>query len=155
MGDSTGIVSVQQEAWKDRGINLIDESDPEHLAATWAEAISQYSDLGRIMVATSNDQVVGYCAIERTADLYVVYLTALEVSPRHRNMGIGSRLINVAADVSGRIGAHEIRAWIGESELPAISFLNSAGWGVTGASRTVIDESRGNTRQEIEFETAL
>ena len=155
MGDSIGIVSVQQEAWNDRGLNLIDEIDPDHLAATWAEAIGQHSDLGRIMVTTSDDLVVGYCVIEKTVDINVAHLTALEVSPRYRNIGIGSRLINIGADVSIRMGAHEIHAWIGEDETAAVSFLISAGWAVTGASRTVIDESSGLTRQEIQLQTTL
>jgi ribosomal protein S18 acetylase RimI-like enzyme len=155
VGDSAGIVSVQQEAWHDRGLNLIDEIDPDQLAATWTEAIGQRSDLGRIMVTTSDDLVVGYCVIEKTTDINVVQLTALEVSPRYRKIGIGSRLINMAADVSDRMGAHEIHAWIGENEAPAKSFLTSAGWALTGASRTLIDESSGITRQEIQLQTAL
>jgi GNAT superfamily N-acetyltransferase len=155
VGDAVGIGSVQLAAWNDRGIDLIDGFATDDIKDMWVDAIVHQSDHGRVMVTTWDDQIVGYCAIERSAHPTVVALSALEVLPDRRNHGVGSRLINMAADVAGRMGAHEIRTWIGDNEATTMGFLESAGWALTGASRTVSEESRGLFRFELELKTQL
>jgi ribosomal protein S18 acetylase RimI-like enzyme len=153
--DSLEISRVQRAGWVHRGIHLLDDLSEEDLAATWAEAIQQQAIQGRIVVTTSDVIVVGYCVIESSDDSSLAYVTALEVSPSHRKMGIASRLINVVADIARRMGAHELQTWVGDTEIEAIGFLKSAGWASTGAFRSVSDEKGHMFRDEVQLLTKL
>jgi len=153
--DSLEISRVQRAGWVHRGIHLLDDLSEEDLAATWAEAIQQQAIQGRIVVTTSDAIVVGYCVIESSDDSSLAYVTALEVSPSHRKMGIASRLINVVADIARRMGAHELQTWVGDTEIEAIGFLKSAGWASTGAFRSVSDEKGHMFRDEVQLLTKL
>jgi len=68
-------------------------------------------------------------------------------------------LTNAAADLAMSAGMDEMTAWLGRDETAAQHLLQSAGWTLTGATRTVAmataTESLAQERNEIEFLVSL
>ena len=52
-------------------------------------------------------------------------------------------------------GMDEMTAWLGRDETAAQHLLQSAGWTLTGAERTVAMESPAQERNEIQFLVSL
>lgn len=155
--DAPRIARLQATSWESRGIiSFTDDEADQFAEATqqWEIAIRDMQSQGRVLVVEIHGEVVGFAAISVSQPAEFSELVALEVDPTHRREGIGSRLINAAADIAVRMNAHMIRAWVEESEIAAQTLLRETGWATSGATRVTQNES-GQNRNESEWITYL
>lgn len=144
-------------SWQSRGISGITADIPDYVRQTtlqWEVAIRDMQSYGRVIVVEAPGEVVGFAAISIPQPDDFSELLALEVDPKHRRLGIGSRLINATADIAKRMNALMIRAWVEEDEIAAQALLRETGWDVSGATRVTQNES-GQNRNESQWVTYL
>jgi N-acetylglutamate synthase-like GNAT family acetyltransferase len=167
--DAQGITQLQISNWQTTHSVLAQLLDPEDVESEWAQAITFHGDLGRVLVCERNGTLVGVIAIEFQGELGLISL--LEVAPAVRRQLIGARLLNAVADIAVQAGCQHMSLWLNDDHSGAKSFLESMGWGRSGATRTVSadlgdlvdstdDKGAQNsphefTEQQCEFTTSL
>jgi ribosomal protein S18 acetylase RimI-like enzyme len=114
---------------------------PEVLRPAWERTIqSPPSDRHVVLVAVSDDLVVGFAAAGPSADRdagdHDGQLAVLVVDPAHQRSGHGSRLLAAVVDHLRSQGITSMTAWLPEGDLARSAFLTSAGMRLDGARRT-------------------
>ncbi len=136
-GDDVAMTAIQVGAWRSShtdvlGDDVLDALDTVRMREQWAEAISSPPGPGfAVLVACAGADVVGFAAVAPGQ------LLALEVEPRHRRGGHGSRLLSAAVDRLRRDGAGEIATWVLDGDTARETFLAGAGLGPDGRTRTL------------------
>lgn len=149
-GDEIAVTAVQLRAWRS-GIgelvpDLVERLDVPAMTAQWAAAITSPPTPGhRVLVALDGARVVGLAAVVPVTD--GVEVTALEVEPDHRRGGHGSRLLAACVDLGRQDGAAHVMTWALDDDAVRATFLDSAGLGRDGASRTLVEGGAG--QQEL------
>lgn len=126
--------------------DLLQNFDPVALGESWERAIEEGSGAGRILVALSEDVIVGFVAAtapsplpggdtplnQRPAD---VELVALEVPTQFGRHGHGSRLLAAITDLLAQMGATRVQIWVVAGDEAKTRFLASAGFAPSGLRR--------------------
>jgi GNAT superfamily N-acetyltransferase len=140
--DAPAIAALQCDIWRHDYPQLFagaagDELNPTSVAERWSPVLRGEIP-GFVLVATSQDHVVGFAAIDIHDDQAQVH--ALLVSPPVRRLGHGSRLMSACADLAQQNGAREAVMWCLKSDSALRQFVESSGWAVDGGYRELSDE---------------
>lgn len=140
--DAFLIATLQCDTWRHDYADLFtgpagDALSPESVAERWRPALRQDMP-GFILVATAQDQIVGFAAADVRDGQAEVH--ALLVSPGGRRLGHGSRLMSACADLAQQSGANEAVMWCVESNRALRTFVESSGWAVDGGFRELSDD---------------
>ena len=92
-------------------------------------------DGGRVLVATAGDTILGFSAVEPPDEEGRSELTGLFIAPSAWRRGIGSSLVDAAAELAETWGATALRV-VGSSE-----FYLRTGWQVVGETGTPLGEA--------------
>jgi GNAT superfamily N-acetyltransferase len=153
--DGAALGDIHARAWRTTYATLLPEEartalEPGDLAASWSQAVSAPpSRRHRVLVATAEGALVGFVALgpasDEDADQAVdAEIMVLVVDPDTQHRGHGSRLLNAAVDVLRDDGFRRVATWVPDADGPRREFLESAGFGVDGATR-VLDTSGDGT----------
>ena len=83
---------------------------------------------GRILIAQSASLALGFvCMLTADAD-GSVYINNLHALPEHKGRGVGSALLDAAAQWARASGARAMHLRVLETNTPAIGFYESRGW---------------------------
>lgn len=147
-GDEDAIADVQLDAWRAThaevvGVDALSALDRDAVRAQWAAAITRPPGPGyRVLVACEGATVVGLAAVAplpAPEDSPLAApggeLLALEVAPRARRSGHGSRLLTAVVDGLRQDGADHLLAWVLDGDAARGQFLRSAGLGPDGTVR--------------------
>ena len=155
--DSDQITHLQITNWKLSHPEIAHLLDAEDVQSQWAHAITDQGARGRVLICERDGILVGVAAVEFDQD--IGHLSLIEVAPDLRRTLIGSRLLNAAADLAHKSGCMRLNCWLNEDQHDGRLFLESTGWGISGASRTLgtvtDDPDRTVVAHQIEFTTSL
>ncbi len=143
--DASFVASIQLNCWRhdfdwpDEIFAALAAADPE---MQWARAVIAPPGPGyRLLVATSGSEIVGYGALAPSSDpdtqVGEVEIVAWEVSPQHRRLGHGSRLLAAMADHARAVSGRVLTIWTPAHDEVRRLVLTEAGFGPDGAHRTV------------------
>ncbi len=140
--DAGAIAALQCATWRHDYSDLFagpagDDLEPEVVAERWRPVLRQEIP-GFVIVATSENQVVGFAAAEVRDGAAQVH--TLLVATDARRLGHGSRLMSACADLVQQVGAHEAVMWGLAGDRALADFLTSAGWAPDGGSRQLSDD---------------
>jgi ribosomal protein S18 acetylase RimI-like enzyme len=124
--DYTAIAKLHADNWKRtyRGIlsdhYLDNEVDGERLQL-WHQRFLSPSDNQFVVVATSEDTIIGFCCVYLDDDpTFGALIDNLHVSPGLQKSGIGKKLVQAAAKhVSEHAALKKMYLWVYESNLNA------------------------------------
>ena len=133
--DSDKIALLQITNWERSHPAIAHLLDHEDVQSQWAHAITDQGTRGRVLICERDGVLVGVAAIE--FDQEMGHLSLIEVAPDLRRALIGSRLLNAAADLAHRSGCVRLSCWLNEDQHDGRLFLESTGWGASGATRTL------------------
>ena len=155
--DSDQITHLQITNWKLSHPEIAHLLDAEDVQSQWAHAITDQGARGRVLICERDGILVGVAAVEFDPD--IGHLSLIEVAPDLRRTLIGSRLLNAAADLAHKSGCMRLNCWLNEDQHDGRLFLESTGWGISGASRTLgtvtDDPDRTVVAHQIELTTSL
>ena len=155
--DSDQITHLQITNWKLSHPEIAHLLDAEDVQSQWAHAITDQGARGRVLICERDGILVGVAAVE--FDQEIGHLSLIEVAPDLRRTLIGSRLLNAAADLAHKSGCMRLNCWLNEDQHDGRLFLESTGWGISGASRTLgtvtDDPDRTVVAHQIELTTSL
>jgi GNAT superfamily N-acetyltransferase len=160
-GDESLITAIQVSAWRNAHGELLGESvlellDEAAMTASWRVAILAPPGPGyRVLVACAGPRVVGFAAVAplTAADPEQApggLLLSLEVEPAEQRAGHGSRLLAAAVDLLRLDGADQLETWVLAGDVAREQFLDQAGLGPDGASRTLATGPGPDGRQVTE-----
>lgn len=162
--DSTAIAEIQRDHWHRRyDANDIAQSgsrDFEAFAQRWALTIERPQNAHfRVLVATSDDVVVGFGVVYPSQDPDSdpdsdSEIGEFVVASAYRRVGHGSRLLNACADTMRADGYSRAVCWLDVGDDPARSFLVGSGWSPDGAHREFAGTEESRLRQ-IRMQTNL
>ena len=155
--DSDQITHLQITNWKLSHPEIAHLLDAEDVQSQWAHATTDQGARGRVLICERDGILVGVAAVEFDQD--IGHLSLIEVAPDLRRTLIGSRLLNAAADLAHKSGCMRLNCWLNEDQHDGRLFLESTGWGISGASRTLgtvtDDPDRTVVAHQIELTTSL
>ena len=155
--DSDQITHLQITNWKLSHPEIAHLLDAEDVQSQWAHAITDQGARGHVLICERDGILVGVAAVEFDQD--IGHLSLIEVAPDLRRTLIGSRLLNAAADLAHKSGCMRLNCWLNEDQHDGRLFLESTGWGISGASRTLgtvtDDPDRTVVAHQIELTTSL
>ena len=137
--DSHKIAELQITNWRLSHPDIARLLKHKHVQSQWSHAITDQGANGRVLICERNGVLVGVAAVEFEQE--IGHLSLMEVAPDLRRGLIGSRLLNAVADLAQRSGCLRLISWINENQHDGQMFLESSGWSVTGATRTLGTES--------------
>lgn len=143
-----------QEAAQDSSGLLLAAPDRE---ATLAEPDSRPRLLAaRRLVAEWNGVAVGVVSVNGHRDEPTSSnLTGLWVAPAARNHGIGTLLVEAAADLAARDGKTQLYYWVGTDNASAIALASNIGFRVTSYRRSLETDDEQQDEQEVAFVMSL
>lgn len=144
--DVSAMATVQVSAWRDSYAavlppELLDELDPEPIAATWGTALDKPGDVrNRVLVALERASVRGFAVTGPSTDPDADpaadgAIAELLVEPTSRNAGHGSRLLQACADTLRADQFRRATTWLASTDDRCRTFLAGAGWAPDGAHR--------------------
>lgn len=142
----------------------------QEVARTWHATITQPPSSHRgVLVARENDDVVGFAAFAGAQDLDAkvqdepaipglpfdvpracAQILAFEVSPAHRRLGHGSRLLAGIADTAGATAIPGLVTWIIPEDEGRVRFFQQAGFTPVGVRRN-LDTGAGSLIEHLWF----
>lgn len=162
-GDVAEIARIQVDTWRTAYRRflppaVLEALAPERALAAWEAAVATPpSPAHRVLVATEQDQLVGFVAIgpseEDDAGPGEAAVAALLVEPRWGRRGHGSRLLAAAVDHLRGDGVGRLVAWVPEGDAASAGFYGAAGWERDGTVRTL--EADGGTVREARWHVSL
>lgn len=131
MMQSFDVVPASQEHIK--GISEI-----ERLCFTrpWSEqqmADELKYDYARLLAAVSGGKTVGFIDFHIVCDS--AHINNVAVLPEYRNSGVGSRLVEVAIDISRRMDCEALTLEVRAANAPAKALYTKKGFAVVGVRR--------------------
>lgn len=166
------IATVQRRVWAalvpdrepglaEAGQLMLTGVSQEEMEQGWAAAISRPPAAAyRVLVATEDDQVVGYATTMPTQDADTEpgrdgQIDELAIDPSARRRGHGSRLLHAAVDTLRADGCVRARCWIPTTDDVLRTFLTDAGWAADGSSREIGTDDDTIRLKQIRLHTAL
>ena len=165
--DVDEIARIQVDTWRFAYASMLPSAVLDILTsdtarAVWRDAVLHPpSPRHRVLVATEQDQRVGFAATSPADDLEegdpepdsTVLISALVVEPRWGRRGHGSRLLAAAIDLARTDAMTRATVWIPEQDTALREFYVSAGWAPDGLVRA-LDTGSGELR-EIRLHASL
>ena len=155
--DSHKIAQLQITNWQRSHPEIARLLNHEDVQSQWAHAITDQGTRGRVLICERDGVLVGVAAVE--FDQEIGHLSLIEVVPDLRRALIGSRLLNAVADLAYRSGCVRLSCWLNEDQHDRRLFLESTGWGATGATQTLStdtdDPNSAVVVDQIELTTSL
>lgn len=137
--DIPAIISCSLDAWR---LRISDESllpSTDVLHAGWQQYFDAPRADGRhLLVATADDQVVGWLMSDAAEDLLMVKaveILDITIHPEHLRQGHGSRLVHALVDLCRREGADAVEMWCMVDDTAVTTFLSAQGFAPDGALR--------------------
>jgi len=145
LGDVPSLTRVQQRCWVDapgmpQGAPTPNAAESER---AWERAIlAPPSPRHRVWVALDRDEIVGLAALAPASDPDLdaqtdSELIVLAVDPAHRRHGHASRLLSATMQSLTDGEEQTATSWVNASDDASRRFLETAGWGVDGAHRSL------------------
>lgn len=161
--DADAVARVQLTTWREAYAGLLPAEalaalEPEAVADRWRSAAdAPPSPRHHLLVACADGEVVGYAATAPATDADCDPATEAElltvtVLPAESGRGHGSRLMAAAVDHLRTDGFTAAVTWAFDVDPGTQSFLESAGWGLDGASR---DLDMGRLVHQVRLRTVL
>jgi GNAT superfamily N-acetyltransferase len=147
--DSEAMAALTLASWRAQPADLLpadalDAVTVADLATDWREAVSAPpSPRHVVLTALEGDDVVGYALLapsqdpDAAADGSSGEVVDLVVREDRTRRGHGSRLLAAAVDSLRETGTGELVVWVSVGDDAFLAFLDSAGLGADGASRTL------------------
>ena len=167
--DATTIAALQREAWLVDWLEP-DQLDPAHLdgafgdleehAERWRSTLTHSPEARfRVLVATSNDVVVGYVVVHPGTDpdadpVRDAEMGDLAVLPAARRDGHATRLVQAAVDTAAADRFAYLRTWVAAGDDGARLLLTSGGWASDGAYRE-LEAPDGRRVKQVRLHTAV
>jgi ribosomal protein S18 acetylase RimI-like enzyme len=159
IADAEAIAAVQSGAWAQRFATTVPPGELPNagdLVDQWRsllEVAGADPRTGLVLVATEDDQVVGFLAAGPSADDDAVAdeceITELAVDPAATGSGHGSRLLTAWADLSAPAGVTAGRIWLTAADDELRGLLGAAGFAPDGAMGTLDLRADGTVLVEI------
>ena len=121
----------------------------EHLAPLFAEAddsesqIADYINLGEILVARENGEIVGHVQIVETAETGTFEIKSLAVAEALRSQGIGAALVQAALADCRKQDARTVLVATAAASIGALAFYQRQGFRIRRVIRDFYVPSRG------------
>ena len=162
--DATTVATLQREAWLADWLDATQLDDAfgeltEH-ADRWRSTLTHSPEARfRVLVATSDDVVVGYVVVHpgTAADAAPVRdaeLGDLAVVPAARRAGHATRLVQAAVDTTAADGFRYLRTWVAADDDGTRLLLTSGGWASDGAYRE-LEAPDGRRVKQVRLHTAV
>jgi len=111
---------------------------PRSMRVDYPRTIENIADLidTRLLtlVATKNDQLVGYISVDVVGSIHIVNITDIAVLRRLRKQGIGSALVLAVQSWLTQKGIHQVQLEMQSKNHPAINLANKLGYEFCGYS---------------------
>jgi ribosomal protein S18 acetylase RimI-like enzyme len=154
--DAANLAQVHVASWQEAYRGLIDQSFLDSLdvtgrTETWDRILRQ--GRVRVLVAESDDRIVGFCTVGRSADegwgeVYSIYL-----SPGHWGRGLGRDLLASGEQALSEAGEERALLWVLDTNRRARGFYERQGW-VLGRSFR-IERFGDHDVTEVRYEKSL
>jgi len=143
------IKKAESRDWKilqklNNQVFLADKDHDDDLDMNWPfskKGIGYYKELasgkyGHCLIAFSGKETVGYVAFAKKEFGYrkskYVEIENMGVDPKYRSQGIGTKLINAAADWAKKVGATKLWVSAYPQNIKAVNFYKKNGFYETG-----------------------
>jgi GNAT superfamily N-acetyltransferase len=109
--------------------DYLDREMPVEAAAHWTRRLPELAaGAGQALVAEIAGSAVGFVCMSAPDAQRSVYIENLHVMPGHKGGGIGTRLLEAAADWARDRGASRLHLLVFEGNRAAVGFYESRGW---------------------------
>ena len=109
--------------------HYLDVTMPAASIADWQRKLPELlGGAGRVLIAESDGEAIGFVAAFAPDDEGSVYINNLHALPEHKGRGVGSALLDAAEQWARACGARAMHLRVLESNKPAIGFYESRGW---------------------------
>jgi ribosomal protein S18 acetylase RimI-like enzyme len=109
--------------------HYLDVAMPAASLQDWQRKLPQLlGGAGRVLIAQSGDEIIGFVAAFAPDERGSVYINNLHARPDRKGLGAGSALLDAAAEWARAIGARAMHLKVLETNAPAIGFYASRGW---------------------------
>jgi GNAT superfamily N-acetyltransferase len=165
-GEAAAIAAIQRRGWaavfdQATSVELLSGVDLATMTESWAAAITRPPLAQfRVLVAVSDDRVVGFAAMgpsddpdaEAGADALIAEFIVDPPAWRH---GHGSRLLNACIDTLRADGFSRATWWVRSTDDILRRFLVEAGWDADGAHTEVAMTADGPHLKLLRLHTAI
>jgi ribosomal protein S18 acetylase RimI-like enzyme len=131
--------------------SYLDSLDVEARATNWSVVLRQPSTL--VLIATRDDSLVGFCALERSRDPDAVpgvaELTAIYVDPAAARSGYGTALLSAAMAAAQARAFSQVSLWVLASNGSARAFYEARGFATDGTA--IAKQHAGLSLDEIRY----
>ena len=133
--------------------HYLDVTMPAASLEDWQRKLPQLlGGAGRVLVAQSDDEAVGFVAAFAADEHASVYINNLHARPDRKGLGVGSTLLAAAARWARASGARAMHLKVLETNTPAIGFYEARGWRCVGRAS---DTWAGEPVVALVYATAL
>ena len=109
--------------------HYLDVTMPAASIADWQRKLPELlGGAGRVLIAESDGEAIGFVAAFAPDDEGSVYINNLHARPDRKGLGVGSALLDAAAQWARASGARAMHLKVLETNTPAIGFYESRGW---------------------------
>ncbi len=157
VGDAEGIARVHVYTWQDAYVGLIPDSFLQSLSleqrtATWVTNIENSLPKTHILVAESDDQIVGFVSVGANRDngpadqgeIFAIY-----VDPKVQGRGVGAALMRAGIQaLRNELFATAI-LWVLDGNVLTRSWYESHGWKADG--KTKLDQRADFLLTEVRY----
>jgi ribosomal protein S18 acetylase RimI-like enzyme len=123
--DEHNIGVVFREAKLPRSVQVLYPRNPQSLADEWTKRDG-------ILIANSDDGVVGYCCLMQNMAPKTTWITDLVVARRFRHQGIGTALVLASQEWALKKESRRAILEMQPKNFPAISFAQKLGFELCG-----------------------
>lgn len=113
------------------------------LADDSEQEIAAYRDQGTILVARSDDDVIGYVQITDTDEPGTCEIKSMAVRETHQGQGVGSSLIRPAVELCKEKGARRVIVATATAGTANLRFYQLAGFRFAAIVRDAFSTARG------------
>jgi GNAT superfamily N-acetyltransferase len=109
--------------------HYLDVAMPAASIADWRRKLPELlGGAGRVLIAESDGEPIGFVAAFAPDDAGSVYINNLHARPDRKGLGVGSALLDAAAQWARASGARAMHLKVLQANAPAIGFYESRGW---------------------------
>ena len=118
--------------------HYLDVTMPAASLEDWQRKLPQLLDgAGHVLVAEHDGEMIGFVAALAPDDAGSVYINNLHARPDRKGLGVGTALLEGAAQWARSKGARAMRLKVLQTNTPAVGFYESRGWRCVGRSNDV------------------
>jgi ribosomal protein S18 acetylase RimI-like enzyme len=133
----------------------IHEGSRVSLQALFAEAddsdeqIASYRDLGEVLVAVDQGEIIGHAQVVRADEQGIFEIKSLAVREDLRSQGVGAQLVAAACDHCRQRGGRLLLVATAAASIPALQFYQRQGFRVQRVIRDFYSPERGYRPLEL------